>query len=129
MGEFAVEAYERYRAQHSTARHCWVLLLITNDNGEHTDIEITDDPHARLQALCKNDTGKQWVVGALVNVGTREQAQRFAKQITGEKHQIRGVMSRTAMMSLLAEKHHFQGFADMDVVFKLPGAEQYLERV
>jgi hypothetical protein len=129
MGEFVIEAYERYRAQHTTVRHWWVLLLINTDNGEHTDIEITDEPHSRLEALTKAEGSKHWVVAALVNVGTHEQAQQFAKQITGDKHQIRGIMSRTAMMSLLAEKHKFPGYADMDVVFKLPGAEQHLERV
>ena len=128
MGEFCTEQYERFREEHSIVKNWWVMLLISYDNGEHTDIIITDEPRERFDRL-ENETGIKWKLGVLVNCGNQLQAQQWSKHITGDTQQIRGAMSRTAMISLLAQKYGREGYSDMDVVFKLPGAEEMLERI
>lgn len=126
--KFLFDEYEKYRETVYIMPTYWVVILLNVNNGEHTNVQKTENPHELLKTLPKTDNDKIWDIGLLVKIGTEEQADVFIKQLTGDVRQIRGIMSRTVMASLLAEKYNCECYGNFDHIFKIKGAEKLVTK-
>jgi len=101
------------------ARPRWYAMLLTNtDSGEHTKVVVSSNP--------KREIADGWHCGVLCTCGSKEIATVVSKHLTTG---VRGSMSKANVADQLARNYNIETYCDFDVIFKIEGAEQHIERV
>lgn len=108
----------------------WVVMLINTNRGGHTQLQKTKDPGELLDRLPIVENGKSWEIGMFVRIGANSAAaDAFIQVVSGSNSkQIRGIISRAAMVQLLVEKYGFRAYGDFNNIFCVDDAEKLLEK-